>query len=316
MRPEEDEQRFETAAKEIRSMRTIGHATQRRTALITGASGGIGKEFARLIAREGHDLVLVARRERQLKELANELRLHHKVIVRWYAMDLSLHGASTGLWTHLADDGITVDILINNAGCGTHGPFGATAADVLAQMLELNMVASTILLRLALAGMVERRWGRILNVASLAAYQPGGPGMAAYYATKSYILSLSKGLADELRSTGVSVTALCPGPTASSFAANAHADDTGLYRNVSMLSASAVAHAGYVGMQKGRKVVIPGIAAKLLAFAGELPPRRIALALNRRLLRRRKDDDVTSPDVRPSFSNPQPAGKNALSRRG
>ena len=275
-------------------MKATRRTIRRRTALITGASGGLGMEFARLIARDGHDLVLVARRERELEELAGELRNAHGVIVRCHAMDLAEHCSPARLWERVADEGIVVDILINNAGFGMHGPFVESARDALARMLELNMTTPTTLLRLALPGMVDRRWGRILNVASLAAYQPAGPGMSAYYATKSYVLALSRGVADELRGTGVTVTTLCPGPTATPFASGAHVDDTGLYSRRLMLPAGVVARRGYIGMQKGRKVVVPGIATKILAFAGELPPRRIALAVNRRLLRRAKTSDSPS----------------------
>lgn len=266
-------------------MQGMTRTTKRRTALITGASGGIGMEFARLIAREGNDLLLVARREKELEALASELRLAHGVIVRCYPVDLSAPGATTTLWAGILDEGITVDILINNAGFGIHGPFASAAADEMTSMLELNMVALSALLRLVLPGMIDRHWGRILNVASLAAYQPGGPGMSAYYASKSYVLALTRGLADELRKTGVHVTALCPGPVATSFAAHAHAQDTGLYGYGSMLPADEAARAGYAGLQKGKTTVIPGIAAKLLAFAGGIPPRRVAVAVNRQLLK-------------------------------
>jgi short-subunit dehydrogenase len=151
-------------------------------------------------------------------------------------------------------------------------------------MQMVNVVALTTLTRLALPGMLTRRRGRIMNVASVVGYQPGGPRMAVYYATKSYVLAFSRGLARELDGSGVSVTALSPGVTRSSFEQTAGAGDTILYRWTPQMTAEAVARAGYVGMMRRRRTVIPGVVTKLMAFAGELPPRAIALQVNRWLL--------------------------------
>ncbi len=258
--------------------------SRRRTALVTGASSGIGLELARLLAADGHDLVIVARQPRRLEQLAEELRARSGVSVHCHPRDLSAPNAADELWAGLANAAITVDVLINNAGVGLYGRLETQDADALGRMLELNVVALTALTRLALPGMLERHWGRILNVASVAAYQPGGPRMAAYYATKSYVLSLSKGLARELSGTGVSVTALCPGPTQTSFEERSGATGTALYKWVPAMPAKAVALAGYRGMKRRSSVVIPGLMAKVLALAGELPPRRIALEVNRFLL--------------------------------
>jgi len=181
---------------------------------------------------------------------------------------------------------VTIVNLGNNAGVGLYGELREQPLDALTRMQMVNVVALTTLTRLALPGMVARRRGRILNLASVVSYQPGGPGMAAYYATKSYVLSFSKGLALELDGTGVSVTALCPGVTASSFEERAGASETVLYRLVPKTSAAAVAKAGYRAMMRGRRTVIPGVTAKILAFAGELPPRIVALFVNRWLLQR------------------------------
>lgn len=258
----------------------------RRTALVTGASSGLGLELARLLAQDGCDLVVVARSGEKLEEMAQGFRQRYKVSVRPHATDLSEPGAARALWSGLEGAGVGVDILVNNAGVGLYGPFSDQAPDALARMVELNVGALTNLTRLALPGMQEQRWGRILNIASLAAYQPGGPGMAAYYATKSYVLSLSKGLARELRGTGVSVTVVCPGPTKTSFEERSGAHQTFLYRWVPAMAPEAVARAAYRGMRRQSRVVIPGLLAKLLAVAGELPPRAIALEVNRRLLQR------------------------------
>jgi short-subunit dehydrogenase len=257
---------------------------RRRTALVTGASQGLGLALARLLAADGHDLVLVARGSQRLQEAENELRSGKGLSVRSFAMDLSGPDAARALWEKLAESTVEIDILVNNAGVGLYGAFKDQEPDAIAAMEALNIGALTMLTRLALPGMLERGFGRILNVASVAGYQPGGPGMAAYYATKSYVLSFSKALARELAGTGVSVTALSPGPVRTSFEESSGAGDSPLYRFVPTLTAEAVARAGYRGMMRGRATVIPGITAKLMALAGELPPRRIALEVNRILL--------------------------------
>jgi len=254
-------------------------------ALVTGASNGIGLELARLLAAGGHDLVLVARSAERLERLAHELREQNGVDVESRPRDLSDPNAARALWRELADEGVVVDALVNNAGVGLHGPFSEQDVDAINRLVTLNVAALTTLTRLALPDMLARRRGRIMNVASLVAYQPGGPLEAVYYATKSFVLSFSKGLARELRGSGVSVTALCPGPTRTSFEATSGATDTALYRWIPPMPAAAVARAGYRGMMRGSGVVIPGVLAKLLAIAGEVPPRRIALEVNRLLLR-------------------------------
>ncbi len=257
----------------------------RPTALVTGASSGIGLELARLLAAGGHDLVLVARSAERLERIARELRDQHGVSVLSRLKDLSELNAARALWRELAGDGVTVDVLVNNAGVGLHGAFSEQDVDAINRLVTLNVAALTTLTRLALPEMLARRRGRILNVASLVAYQPGGPQEAVYYAAKSFVLSFSKGLGRELRGSGVTVTALCPGPTRTSFESAAGATETALYKWMPSIPAAAVARAGYRGMMRGSGVVIPGVVAKLLAFAGELPPRRIALEVNRLLLR-------------------------------
>jgi len=260
--------------------------TTPKTALITGASGGIGAELARLFAADGYDLALVARREPPLEELATELRRRHGVTVRVFARDLAQPAAATELWSELIAAGVRIDALVNNAGVGIYGPLWEGDEGVLQRMVQLNVAVLTTLTRLALPGMVQRHWGRILNLASIVGYQPAGPGMTAYYASKAYVLSLSKGLARELSGSGVSLTALSPGMTATSFEERSGAGATRLYKWFPSMSAKAVALAGYRGMLRKRTVVIPGLLAKLLSLAGELPPRRMAVEVNRWLLRR------------------------------
>jgi short-subunit dehydrogenase len=253
-------------------------------ALVTGASSGIGLELSRLLAAAGHDLVLVGRSAERLDQTVRELHDRYGVHVESRRRDLSEPGAAETLWRELTAEGVAVDILVNNAGVGLHGAFGQQDPDAISRLVTLNVTALTTLTRLALPEMLARRSGRILNVASLVAFQPGGPQEAVYYASKSFVLSFSKGLARELRGSGVSVTALCPGPTKTSFEATAGATDTVLYKLMPSMTASVVARAGYRGMMRGSGVVIPGVVSKLLALAGELPPRRIALEVNRLLL--------------------------------
>jgi len=254
---------------------------QKRTALITGASGGIGLELARLLASDGNDLVLVGRKQERLEQVKADLLSQNQISIRCETIDLSEPGAAYQLWSVIGSAGLRIDILINNAGVGLYGRLDDQDPHELDGMLQLNIAALTTLTRLALPAMLEQRWGRVLNLASIVAYQPGAPNMAAYYASKAYVLSFSKGLARELHGTGVSVTALAPGPTDTSFDDTAHAASEVLYKSLPKLSAAAVARAGYDGMKQEKMVVIPGLMTKLLALAGELPPRRIALEVNR-----------------------------------
>jgi len=261
---------------------------QRHTALVTGASGGIGLELARLLAADGHDLVVVGRERERVERLAAELGGRHPVSVRGEACDLAEPRAAFRLWTDLTKAGFSVDVLVNNAGVGLYGLLAEQDADGLDRMVQLNVGALTALTRLALPGMREQGWGRILNVASVVGHQPGAARMAVYYATKAYVLSFSKGLASELEGSGVTVTVLSPGPTETSFDERSGAPVNALYNRMPKMTARAVAGAGYRGMKRGSRVVVPGLLTKALAFAGELPPRGIALAVNRLLWKPRR----------------------------
>jgi len=254
-------------------------------ALITGASSGIGAEIARVLAARGFDVVLVARRIERLERLAEELRRAHSVSVTVIAMDLSEAGAAGRLWTAIGQSARELDVLVNNAGVGLAGNLAEADPESVERMVRLNIELLTSLTRLALPGMLQRRSGRILNVASLAGFQPAGPGMAVYYATKGYVLSLTRALAVELQGTGVTVTALCPGPTRTEFDAVGGAARTRLFRWLPLMEAEAAAAAGVRGMFEGRTAVVPGWFTRLLAVGGELPPRVLATALNGWLLR-------------------------------
>src|SRR3954466_13144136 len=234
--------------------------TGRPTALVTGASAGIGLELARILAREGHDLVLVARREATLKELADELKDRYGANSTVVAADLS--DASAGERIEQALGERSVDVLVNNAGFGGVGAFAERSHADDMRMVAVNVTALTDLCKRFLPGMVARGRGRILNVASTAAFQPG-PFMAVYYATKAYVLSLSQALAEETRGTGVTVTCLCPGVTTTEFQQVAGVEDVPLTKGPLAMTPEAVAQAAYDGMRRGRLLVIPGVHNKV-----------------------------------------------------
>jgi short-subunit dehydrogenase len=248
------------------------------TALITGASSGIGADLARLFARDGYDLVLVARREEKLRELAKDLGVTSTVI----AADLSRPDAAQEIANALVEKLINIDVLVNNAGLGLAGPFIGNDFAKDLEMIQVNIVALTQLTKLLLPGMVSRRQGRILNLASTAAFQPG-PLMAVYYATKAYVLSFSEALAEELRDTGVTVTALCPGPTATGFGSVAGMEQTRLFTLMKPMSSAEVAKIGYEAMKRGRRVVVTGMMNRLLVQSIRISPRRMVTTIVRKL---------------------------------
>lgn len=246
--------------------------SERRTALITGASSGFGVEFARLFARDGFDVVLVARSGPPMQELAIQLQDAHAITATVIAKDLAAPHACDELVADLGGRGIQVDALVNNAGFAQYGPFAEADPDVLDKMLSVNVVALTELTRALLPGMVERRWGRIVNLGSVGSFAPA-PMTGAYAATKAYVLSLSLALTEELRGTGVTVTALCPGPTATGFQARAEMADSKLIAGRNLDPAAEVVRAGYAAMNKGRPCVVTGTTSKLFAFGSRFLPR-------------------------------------------
>lgn len=250
-----------------------------KTALITGASVGIGRDLAELFARDGHHLVLTARNEAQLQELAATLRDQYHVNVEVIVQDLSAAGAAQRIFEQLQSK--SIDYLVNNAGFGTHGPFAESDIPSQLAMLQVNIAALTHLTRLFLPGMLKRGGGRIMNVASVAAFLPG-PLMAVYYATKAYVLSFSEALASELAGSGVTVTALCPGPTKTEFQIRAGIADAPLFRMGAMNSAKA-AGLGYDAMMAGKRSIVTGFSNKLSAFGTRFIPRRATAAIAKRL---------------------------------
>src|ERR1700687_5397122 len=231
---------------------TPGRNPTMSTVLITGASGGIGYELAKLFARDHHDLVLVARSADKLGQVAAELQVHG-VTVKTIVLDLALPVAPKFLYDQLQRENVAIDILINNAGFGAFGEFAQMPEEEILGQIQLNITALTLLTRLFLPSMVQRRAGKIMNVASPADFQPG-PLMAVYYATKAYVLSFSEAIADELRNSGVTVTALCPGPTETGFAAVAKMGGSRLFKMTRPARSDAVARAGYEAMKRGKRI--------------------------------------------------------------
>ena len=252
-----------------------------QTALITGASAGLGLELARLAARDGCDLVLVARRRERLEALGTELRAAHGVGVTVLDGDLARPAAAQTIAERVEAAGLALDVLINNAGFGTLGPFAASALARQLEMIDVNVRALVELTHRFLPGMLARRKGRILNLASVAGFAPG-PYMATYYASKAFVLSFTEGLATELRGTGVTATASCPGPTATEFGDVAGGSRTKLFRHLA--GAEKVARHAYRAMLAGDVVAIPGVMNELLAQSARIGPRalvrRIAASMN------------------------------------
>jgi uncharacterized protein len=254
----------------------------RPTALVTGASSGIGRDLAVLLARGGYDVVLVARTGQALDALGGELARTCGARALTVAADLSDPAAPAAVYDAVRARGIAVEALVNNAGFGLNGRFAETSLDTELRMIGVNVAALTALTKLFLPPMLARRRGRILNLASTAAFLPG-PFMAVYYATKAYVLSFSEALAEELRGTGVTVTTLAPGPTRTRFDARADASRTRLYRQQLSMDSAAVAEAGYEGMMRGRRIVIPGLVNKAIVQSLRVSPRRIVTRVTRAL---------------------------------
>jgi hypothetical protein len=251
-----------------------------RTALITGASSGIGLELARLFAADKWDVALVARTEGKLQELATELQDAHGIKAHVVAADLAKPDAPAKIIAALS--GVEIEALVNNAGFGLGGEFAKTDLNAELEMIQVNITALTHLTKLVLPAMIARRRGAVLNVASTAAFQPG-PLMAVYYATKAYVLSFSEAIADELRNSGVTVTALCPGPTDTGFASAAGTGSTMLFTMKRPADAKSVARAGYAAMKSGKRIAIPGVQNKLLAQSIRVSPRRLVTTIVRKM---------------------------------
>jgi len=254
----------------------------KKTALITGASSGIGKELAKIHAEKGGDLIIVARRESNLLELKNEIESTHKVNVLPIVKDLSKPNASKELYDEVKGKGLQVDYLINNAGFGLRGKFHELPLERQQQMMHLNMIAVTELMHLFLPEMVQRNSGKILNNSSTASYMPG-PLQAIYYATKSYVQFLSNAIAEELHDTNVTVTNLMPGATETEFAKTSGMDKTEVFKNT--FPARGVAEDGYEAMLQGKLDVVSGLsfAQKMMLSMIPITPKKVLLKQIRKM---------------------------------
>jgi short-subunit dehydrogenase len=250
-------------------------------AVITGASTGIGREFAYLCARDGYDLVLVARSQPQLEALALDIRQQTGRAVQVLPADLSDPAAPRNVFAEVSRAGAPVEILINNAGVGLAGPFWKLDEAEQMRMIQLNISALTDLTRFFLPAFIERRRGRVLNVASTAAFQPG-PLMSVYYATKAYVVSFSEAVHNEAREFGVTVTTLCPGPTRTEFDKRAGATSTKLFNSSRVMDPRTVASIGYRAMKTGKPLVIAGRMNALMAFLTRFASIQLTASMARR----------------------------------
>jgi uncharacterized protein len=257
-----------------------------RTALITGASSGIGLELAHLFAHDGYRLVLVARSRGALRELGDDLQSRYHIPVRISPKDLAHPASPSELHSELQEAGIVLDVLVNNAGFGVGGAFLDTDWDSEAEMMQVNMIAPTHLTKLFLP-QIRAREGKVLNVASTAAFQPG-PFMNVYYASKAYLLHFTEALAEELEGSGVTVTCLCPGPVKTNFQKRAHLGETRMVHSPLMVDVREVARIGYEGMKQGKRVVIPGWKNRMVMEMLRLSPRRMVTKMVRKLQESKK----------------------------
>lgn len=246
---------------------------QGETVLITGASSGIGRELARCFAADQSHLILVARTTAALQSLAEELRREHGIQALVLTADLSRPESPARVFRELQQAGLAVDVLVNNAGFGAIGTFAEWPLPRQLEMIQVNVAALTELTGLFLPGMLERKRGGVLNVGSVAGFVPG-PGMAVYFATKAYVLSFSEALAEELAGTGVTVTALCPGPTATEFGRVARGPKERQFKSPKM-TAAVVARCGYRAFRRGRVLCVPGLRNHLLIQLVRLTPRAL-----------------------------------------
>ena len=249
--------------------------------LITGATSGIGKELARIFAAENYDLILIARNKEDLVSFAKELQTHHDVFIKVIAKDLSKPAAAKEIYKELEKESLTVDVLINSAGFGTAGNFWEIDEKVETDEITLNILSLTMLTKLLLPSMIKQKSGKILNIASVAAFFPG-PLMSVYYATKAYVLSFSEGIREELRGTGVSVTVLAPPPLNTGFAKRAQVKNVRSFDNAKM-TPEQVAQIGYEALMSGCDLVVPGFLNKIESLASRLSPYKFSARIIKKL---------------------------------
>ena len=253
-----------------------------KTALITGATKGIGYELVKLFAGDSYDLVLIARNEDNLKKLQEDLSKKYNINVTIIVKDLSVQNAALEIFRETERKQIIVDVLVNNAGIGDFKIFNNADLSKISQIMQINIISLTELTKLYLKGMVNRKEGKILNVSSMAAFQPG-PYMAVYYASKAYVQSFSEAIACELEGTGVTVTALCPGPTKSGFQNKVGSEGSKLAKLNLLSSSEDVAKYGYRALNNGKKVAIPGFANASLVNTAKFIPRKATTQMVKKL---------------------------------
>lgn len=258
------------------------NTTHKQTALITGAASGIGYELVCIFAENDYNLVLVDWAKEKLEEIAIEFQDKFGISVKPIVRDLSKTTSPEEIFQEVEQANIKVDVLVNNAGFGTYGLFNDTNLTDELEMLQVNVVCTTHLTKLFLKNMVQQGEGKILNVSSAAAFQPG-PLMAVYFATKAYVLSFSEALANELDGTGVTVTVLCPGTTQSAFHQRTGMADSKLVKGKRMMDASTVADIGYRGLMQGKTIVIPGLINKIMAKSIRFIPRKLVTKIVRNM---------------------------------
>jgi short-subunit dehydrogenase len=253
-----------------------------KTALITGSSGGIGLELAKIHAENGDNLVLIARSKDKLEKLKTELELKFKVQVYTIGKDLSISNSATEVYNELKRENISVDYLINNAGFGDFGLFAESDWTKQEKMINLNITSLSHFTRLFLPDMIKRKSGKIMNVASTAAFQPG-PTMAVYFATKAFVLSFSEAINNEVSENGITVTALCPGATESGFQEAAAMEGSKLFTGRKLPSSRQVAEYGYKAMMKGKAVAIHGLMNAIMANSVRFAPRSVIVKITRKM---------------------------------
>lgn len=251
-----------------------------KTALITGASGGLGAELARIHASKGDNLVLVARGKEKLNTLKNELEKQYAISVHVIVRDLSEQSAPQEVFSELQTQRIRIDYLINNAGFGDFGLFAECDWKKQEQMINLNVMVLTHFTRLFLPEMIKHKFGKVLNIASTAAFQPG-PTMSVYFASKAFVLSFSEAIANELKGTGITITTLCPGATETGFKSAASLDSSNLFKGSRIANPKEVAEFGYRAMMKGKTVAVHGFVNLLISQSVRFIPRNIVTTIAR-----------------------------------
>ncbi len=253
----------------------------KETVLITGASSGIGMGLAKLFAADGSDLVLVARREDRLNELAEKLKSEHGIEVHVLPKDLSKKTSPKEIFNHLKKEKIEIDVLVNNAGFGSRGTVSELDTDLQVDMVQVNAAALTHLTSLFLPGIIERGQGGILNVGSLAGFQPG-PNLAVYFATKAYVLSFTEALAEEISNPNIKISCFAPGPVKTEFGEKSDLEDSLLFK-LSLMDLEPAVKAGYEGFRKGKTIVIPGLKQQIVPFLNRFTPRLIVRKIAKKL---------------------------------